>query len=193
MIAVYRSLMSGRQPILHVLALFGLMLVFLDAAYLSPLNSRGVPGDARNWVPMAVLVSGLLSMAAFGWKFYSIYRSGGDKTKSGWGSGLSLVFVVLGAYLAGTAVDHMTFFSDPDNAGMAAADALGVKGIQCEQMVLVRLTATGADYRCPVSLSLGVMSSTPFVPWPSYVPGHSHELKAAIDMATRETHRLDGK
>ncbi|MBW3499896.1 hypothetical protein [Janthinobacterium sp. NKUCC08_JDC] len=193
MIAMFRTPMSGRQPVLHVLALFSFMLAFLDAAYLSPFNSRGVPGDARNWVPMAALVFGLLSMFAFGWQFYSIYRSGGDKTKSGWSSCLSLVFVVLGGYMAGTAVDHMTFFSDPNSSGKAAADALGVKDVQCEQMVLVRLTSTGADYRCPVSISLGVMSSTPFVPWPSYLPGHSPELKAAIEMAFRETHRLDGK
>lgn len=193
LIALYRSLTSGRQPFLHMLALFAFMLAFLDAAYLSPLNSRGVPGDARNWVPTAVLVFGLLSMAAFGWKFYLMYRSGGDKTKSGWSSGLSLTFVLLGVYMTGAAVDHMTFFSDPNNAGKADAYALGAKDIQCEQMVLVRLTSTGADYRCPVSLTLGVMSSAPFVPWPSYLPGHSRELKTAIEAISVEAYRLDGK
>lgn len=193
LIAVYRSLMNGRPPFLHILALFGFMLAFMDAAYLSPLNSRGVPGDARNWVPTAVLVFGLLSIVVFGWKFYTMYRGGGDQTRSGWRSGLSLSFVVLGVYMAGAAVDHMAFFLDSENAGTAAADALGVKDIQCEQMVLVRLTSAGADYRCPVSLALGGMSSAPFVPWPSYVAGHSTELKAAIESASREAHRADAK
>lgn len=193
LIGVYRSLINRRPPLLHMLALFGFMLAFMDAAYLSPLNSRGVPGDARNWVPTAILVFGLLSILAFGWKFYTMYRGGGDQSRSGWRSGLSLSFVVLGIYITGAAVDHMAFFSDPENAGTAAADALGVKDIQCEQMVLVRLTSTGADYRCPLSLSLGVMSSAPFVPWPSYVAGHSGELKAAIESASREAHGLDAK
>lgn len=86
LIGVYRSLINRRPPLLHMLALFGFMLAFMDAAYLSPLNSRGVPGDARNWVPTAILVFGLLSILAFGWKFYTMYRGGGDQSRSGWRS-----------------------------------------------------------------------------------------------------------
>lgn len=105
--------------------------------------------------------------------------------------GLSLAFVVLGLYITGTTIDHWLFFRDTDKAGVAAAEALGVKDIQCDQMVLVRLTDTGADFRCPISLSLGGMSSAPFVPWPSYAAGHSAELKNAIEAASREAHRSD--
>jgi hypothetical protein len=55
-------------------------------------------------------------------------------------------------------------FSDPNNGGTASAEALGVKEIRCEQTVLVRLTLGGADYRCPVSITLGGMTSAPFAP-----------------------------
>jgi len=194
LIAVMRSLQNGGPPhVLHIPALVGFMLASLDTFYLSPLNSRGIPGDARNWVPAGVLIVGLASIAVFGWKFYTIYRDGGDQSRAGWRSGISLACVVLGIYMTGAAIDHFVFFSDSNKTGTAAPDLLGVKDVQCPQMVLIRITETGADFRCPVSISFGGMSSTPFVPWPSYVTGHSVEMKAAIESASREADRHDSK
>lgn len=193
LIVVFRSRKAGRTPILHFIALFVAMLAFMDAVYLSPFNERGVPVDARNWVPIAVLGFGLVSSMAFGWKFYQIYKGGGDRTRSGWRSGLSLSFALLGVYLASAAIDHLIFFTPSDQSGTAAAEALGVPDIRCDQMVLVRLTISGADYRCPASFALGGMSSAPFVPWPSYEAGHSREVKAAITSAGREAHRVNAK
>lgn len=141
-------------------------------------------------MPLAVFLFGIVSCAVFGRKFYTITKSGGDRTRFGWRAGLCLTFVVLGVYIAGTAVDHWLFFSDEEKGGVAAAQDLGVKDVECNQMVLVRLNDSGADYRCPFVISLGVMSSAPFVPWPSYTFGQSTELKNAIEAASREAHEL---
>jgi hypothetical protein len=186
LIATFRSMARGeRSSWPNLLALSAFLLAFFDTLYLSPFNEKGVPGDARNWVPLALFAFGVLSAVVFGLKFARMYRAGTDKTVTGWRSGISLACVVLGIYVAGAAVDHWLFFVNNENSGVASADGLGVGDIQCEQMVLVRLTESGADYRCPLSLSLGGMASKPFVPWPSYTSGHSKALKSAIDSATR--------
>jgi hypothetical protein len=185
-IAMFRSLgRKDQRHWPHYLTVFTLALGTLDAFYLSPLNRWGVPGDARNWTPLAVLVFGVLSIWVFGRKFYTIHKSGEDPTKAGWRAGISLSCVVLGIYLGAASVDHWVFFRDPDRSGVADASALDVGDVECAQMVLVRFIDAGAEYRCPRSIAVGMMAANPFVPWPSYVAGHSVQLRNAIERAQR--------
>ncbi len=132
-------------------------------------------------MPLGVFFFGLANVTIFGFKAVSIFKAGSDLTTTGWRAGLTVVCVGTGFYLAGTAVDHWAFFRDHDRAGVAAAELLGANDQRCDGMVLVRFVGDEAEYRCPKSISLGNMTSQPFVPWPEYIGGQSKELKAKIE------------
>jgi len=188
LLASLRSLRARRATMgmLHYLAIVPMIAGVFDAFYLSPANTHGVPGDAVNWIPLATALFGVASMLLFGAKYWQAVRAKEDTSGAGWRSGLSLVCIVAGLYLVAVSIDHWTYFSDSERAGNADAIGLGVKDVQCDRMVLVRLESETASYRCPKSISLGVMAAAPFVPWPSYVAGQSVQLKKQIEslMAT---------
>lgn len=188
LIASLRAAARAKMPLagIHFLVLVPFLLAIADAFYLSPANTRGVPGNAQNWIPLLCLVFGVLSSTVFGFKLARMYRDETDHTSSGWRSGISFACVVAGIYLTGTAVNHWTFFSDSERSGIAAAQALGADDVKCDGMVLVRLDDDAADYRCPTSISFGTMTSHPFVPWPSYMPGRSARLKQRIEEVSRK-------
>lgn len=166
--------------LVHLAVITILLLAFADIIYLSPANSKGVPGGVTNYIPLAIFTFGIANIVVFGRKIYQFAQAGSDATTSGWRGGISLACVLAGMYLAGTSVDHWMFFNLKGTAGSADAAALGVTDIECDSMVLVQLNDRDAAYRCPKSISLGSMSASPFVPWPSYSAGRSVELKNRI-------------
>lgn len=177
-IAVYKSL-HARQSVgwLHWLALVAFSIPFAEMIW--SLSARDGFADERNWFPPALLIFGLMTTALYGWKFYSLYKVGGDRSRAGWRGGISASCVVLGLYVSGAALDHLMFFRKGQLSGFADARSLGVADVDCE-IAVVRLQEDGADYRCPHSVVLGMESAAPFAPWPSYTSGHSVQLPKAL-------------
>lgn len=112
LIAMLRAAAKAKTGLmgLHALTLVLFLAAVADFYYLSPLNRQGVPGDAQNWIPLAVFLYGMLSAAIFGGKSVLMYRARTDNTGSGWRSGISLACVLAGLYVASTAIDHWMFF-----------------------------------------------------------------------------------
>lgn len=184
LIASFRSFSKEDLPgfFLHFGAVTPFVIATLLSVYLSPANEHGVAGDARNWVPFWFLIFGLCSVVIFSSKLRAMVKKGTDATVTGWRAGIAIVCVFSGLYLAGTTIDHYLFFRDNASSGIAAADFLDPKDGHCDGMILIRFNGDEAEYRCPKSISLGNMTSQPFVPWPSYDAGRSKELKARIDV-----------
>jgi hypothetical protein len=142
--------------------------------------------NQHNWCVLLFFIVGGGTAILFGIKLFYIFKNKVSSTPS-WRYGVSIWAVVAGLYVSGAVVDHWVFFSDEEHAGIAAADLLGAKDVQCSSMVFVRITPQTAVYRCPKTFVLGQYTGKPFAPWPSYEEGESVTLKNRIEAMYRET------
>jgi hypothetical protein len=102
--------------------------------------------------------------------------------------GRDAISIICACYIIFTIVDHFTFFGNAETAGVADLVNLhafdqSLTDVECEQgaVVVSDFTATDVKYRCPMNIVWGGMvTATPFIPWPSYSEGHSKQLGIAL-------------
>ncbi len=174
----------------YLTGLFGGFAVLTGMEFhLNP--EKGIPGDAINYSVYLFGALGFGSVALFSSKLARILRSKAEREGPSWRYGISLWAICVGLYLCFTVVDHMWFFRDPSNSGIASASAMGAEEIKCESMVLVRFTDKTAVYRCPRNFVWGKSTDRPFVPWPAYAEGDSDVLKKGYDDMQRNAIRAN--
>lgn len=187
--AASRANMRGDRlaSVLHTLAFMSSSLMVTSAMYLAGVLPVLIPADSVNYTVVDALISGMLTTCIFTWKLSKINRGEGDQSLGSWRSGLSVCALVAGLYVCFTAIDHWWFFRDSEHSGVTNARFMGADDVQCgDALVLVRIDGEDAVYRCPTSIYLGPFTSNPFVPWPSYEEGRSHQLKFRIDRIMKD-------
>ncbi|WP_454914462.1 hypothetical protein [Variovorax gossypii] len=160
---------------------FLLSLTFLQTMGLFGPNA--VAGDTTNYSPALIFALGVMVLAFFS---AVLIAQRPPTPPSHVQIGSAVFAAVVGAYLMFVAVDHWWFFRGDDELnGWASPSAMGVKEVDCD-FALARIEGDAIAYRCAHLFIFGRAYAHPFVPWPSYTPGTSIELKLKQDELMRE-------
>lgn len=177
---------QGRLP--RVVAPLHLLvgLLGLAGATLSVLPSWQMKSHDYN--TLAFFAFGAGSMGLIAWEL----RLPNAWTR-GWRQALAVASIASGLFVMFTVVDHWRFFdAEGDRAGVANAALIGADDVQCPGgMVLMRIEANDAVYRCPESIVWGGYSAKPFAPWPSYSEGRSVQLKDKLAAALANARKME--
>lgn len=131
-------------------------------------------------------LGGALAVAVFGLRLYRLRK---EPNAGFFAVGANTSAILIGLYMLVVVADQLVFFAPPrDDAGMVNWSLFREQGrvtdIQCESDILVvkGLDSDSATYRCPHdgTMVMGRFSGAPFVPWPAYTEGTSHQLAVEV-------------
>lgn len=146
--------------------------------------------DDTNWSPFIFLGAAAAGTLVYGYMAVSKMRlpvlSRADK---GW-QGAWILATLASAYVGYAALDHVIFWSDTKNVGIASSQLFDGTDAHCaSDMILLRRDGDAFVYRCPHNISFGNPLGQPFVPWPSYAEGRSTQLVHAYNKMAADAQR----
>ncbi|MBR8652403.1 hypothetical protein KDH83_03660 [Achromobacter sp. Marseille-Q0513] len=159
-------------------ALSGLLL---GAEVIGPPAWGGLTPDTGNRAPLAYFVAGALSVLLLAASRRRQAAPEGERGRAARGTGRLWLAAIAGVYVCLAVVDHVNFFRDPTATRKVAPALVGEEQACVGDVLLVRLDADTAEYRCPTSVLLGRHYREVFAPWPGYDAGSSVALKRQLD------------
>lgn len=151
----------------------GAVFLLLSPMFIT-LFRNSVSDNLSLFAQWAGLAGGLLLIGIYGWSFL--------RNRAFFPGLIS----ICGATLVFIFANNLLFVSS-HNAGVLNYGELSqmtkISDVECKsQMMSVKLAEKNkpSEWRCPQGFVLLGMSSTPFIPWPTYTTGKSLELSEAI-------------
>lgn len=161
-----------------------MLMQFVNGYLMATGKPVSIDQDIR-WQLILSAIGCLIAVAYFARDLVLMRRA---KQDGFWRIGRNALSILSAAFMLFTIADHFVFFKNREDAGTLDVESIRMfdpdfKDVKCERgnVIVADIKEVNVRYRCPRSFVFGgVVTATPFVPWPSYEEGRSEHLGKAV-------------